>query len=179
MSATGAEDVTNAKGLALTVASKFIFLSSPAQAACVALKPIKVTNPLKQGTDKITTAGLLSGQGCHHSHCCFLMCAKARTSNTQISLLFFLSQHLQAVHESLKGKCFQSLIGNIRSPDRNVGERWGLSRSEGKETKPSIPSVSVLNQDLVAGRRVGVSQLSVVLLSQLLHKAPGMRNTNS
>ncbi|NWR25526.1 ZBT8B protein, partial [Emberiza fucata] len=31
---------------------------------------------------------------------------------------------------------------------RNVGERWGLSRSEGKETKASIPSVSVLKQNL-------------------------------
>lgn len=49
VSATGAEDVTNATRLALTAASKFIFLSSAAQAACVTLKPIK--------SDKSSQAG--------------------------------------------------------------------------------------------------------------------------
>lgn len=154
--------MTNASRLALTAASKFIFMSNSAQAACVTLKPIKVTNPLsafKQGTDKITNPGLLSGQGSHHSRWGFLMCGEARTSNTQSSLLFF--QHLQAVCESLKGKCFQRLIGNIRSPGKvsemfSVSGRWVLSRCERKETKPSIPSVSVLKQDFVAVRRVGV-----------------------
>lgn len=52
-----------------------------------------------------------------------------------------------------------------------------MSGSEGKESKPSIPPVAVLKQDFVAVRRVGVSQLSVLLLPQLLHKAPETRNT--
>uniref|UniRef100_A0A803V2T4 Zinc finger and BTB domain containing 8B n=1 Tax=Ficedula albicollis TaxID=59894 RepID=A0A803V2T4_FICAL len=62
----------------------------------------------------------------------------------------------------------------------DTGERTqGVQAVEGKETKPSIPSVSVLKQGFVAVRRVGVSQLSVVLLPQHLHKAPEMRNSKS